>query len=314
MFGSFSMESKWYEPSCAVRAYHFHWPLRLTLANSYAPRTCPGQGLLFHRQSPLAHRSTAGPRRLQSQYSKERLNSYLYPGSQASMSVASTWDRSASSYDETRAGSSFYQSGVLSALRLLGSDPAGIVLDCGCGTGLTTTPLLHRFGRVVACDFSRKSLEVLTSKPECRGVIAVQADVRRLPFRDGAFSRVLCANALQHLDPTGLPRASSELRRVSTDLLVVSVHHWSRGKRKAGWPKTERPSGKDWDYINRLEYHELATLFPDSRITSASVDGRIGSTLACLFPGLAARLGFGHMLVSVSRRPSASLAAQRPLL
>jgi SAM-dependent methyltransferase len=176
------------------------------------------------------------------------------------------------------------------------------VLDCGCGTGQTTMPLLDRFRAVVACDYSRRSLEVLRSRSSTDRIMLVQADVRRLPFRDDAFSRVLCANMLQHLAPTDHPCAASELRRVARSRLVVSVHHWSRGKRRAGWPKEERPTGRDWDYIYRFERRDLTALFPGSRVRAATFEGWIARKLWRLFPGPASRLGFGHMLIATEGR------------
>lgn len=107
---------------------------------------------------------------------------------------------------------------------------------------------------------------------------------------------------LQHLAPTDHPVAGSELRRVARSRLVVSVHHWSLGKRRAGWPKEERPTGRDWDYIYRFERREMTALFPGSRVRAATFEGRLARKLARLLPGLASRLGLGHMLIATGGR------------
>lgn len=225
------------------------------------------------------------------------------------MSDMTAWDAAADNYDADRRGD-YYRDGVRACVRLLGSDRSGIALDCGSGTGLTTMPLIGRFQGVIACDFSRRSLELLKSKPGTGRVLAVQADMRRLPFPGGAFSRVLCANALQHFTPADQAIVARELCRVAGNRLVVSAHHFSRAKRRAGWIK-EGKKNHEIAYVFRFIRTEFARLFPGSTIRSAGFSGRIGRRLGPLFRGLAARLGLGHLLVAVDSRKRPGHRANR---
>jgi SAM-dependent methyltransferase len=52
---------------------------------------------------------------------------------------------------------------------------------------------------------------------------ATVSSMLALPFRNGSFDVVLCAETLEHLDPADLPRAASELRRVAKKSLLLTV-------------------------------------------------------------------------------------------
>ena len=68
--------------------------------------------------------------------------------------------------------------------------PAGPILDHGSGTGRITRALVRLGQPVVAIDYSGASLRRLVAR--CAGspapVLAVQADLRRLPVRPGVIS------------------------------------------------------------------------------------------------------------------------------
>src|SRR5690606_29498406 len=134
------------------------------------------------------------------------------------------------------------------------SKGTSLCLDAGSGTGLSTRALSRRCDVIVAVDYSLESLKVLKAKG-LRNVIAVQADLKALPFIDAAFDACVCANALQHLTPNGAQESAvSELHRVTAaeGRVVVSVHHYSKSKRKAGWVKEGKPGQKEIDYIFRF--------------------------------------------------------------
>lgn len=78
----------------------------------------------------------------------------------------------------------------------------------------------------------------------------VRADGRRLPFRDGAFATTVCVDVLEHVPPALRAGLVKELRRVTSDLLVIGgpmgpaaeeadrrLEHWFR--------RTSRPV-PDW--------------------------------------------------------------------
>ncbi len=71
----------------------------------------------------------------------------------------------------------------------------GILLDAGGGTGRSSFHLCPLVGRLVLCDFSLPMLRQAQSKG---GMDLTQARAEELPFRDGAFDRVLVVDALHH--------------------------------------------------------------------------------------------------------------------
>lgn len=105
---------------------------------------------------------------------------------------------------------------IPTVVRRLGR-PAGPILDHGAGTGRITERLLTLGQPVVAVDYSGDSLHRLLER--CADapvpVLAVQADIRRLPFGDGAFAAVASVQVYEHI------RGADERRRVLEELARV---------------------------------------------------------------------------------------------
>jgi ubiquinone/menaquinone biosynthesis C-methylase UbiE len=193
---------------------------------------------------------------------------------------------------------------------VIGMSHGGVALDAGCGTGLTTIPLIHHFRLTLGLDYSIVSLQCLASKPAGIGLDLVCSDLKMLPFADETFDAVLCANTLQHLPP-GRPQSSAagELIRVAKPgaPIVISVHHYSREKKRLGWIKEGKPGQAGIDYIFRFTRDELELLFPSARITAMGFKElarvpKIARHLQNLYSGyfgkFAARAGDGHMLLA----------------
>lgn len=84
-------------------------------------------------------------------------------------------------------------------LELLQPRPGEHVLDCGCGKGFYTKALRDLFQCfAVGVDASFEDLAAARVGQAC--VALASADGRRLPFRDGAFEKVLLTEVLEHLD------------------------------------------------------------------------------------------------------------------
>jgi len=226
-------------------------------------------------------------------------------------SARTVWDAAAEDYDRHRRDDVVYAACVRAAADAVGSNPSGIALDCGAGTGLVSERLAPRFAAVVAVDYSRRSLWALALKQT--GALLVQADARRLPFRSSVFQAVVCANTLQHLSPHGGQQAAArELERVRAGPLSVTAHHWSRWKQRAGWPKVgaaTRPAPVD--FIARMTAPEMRALFPRARVRGIGFDTLAGVPMLggilndlsgrCL-GSWAARRGAGHMLHAIAWR------------
>jgi ubiquinone/menaquinone biosynthesis C-methylase UbiE len=235
-------------------------------------------------------------------------------------SVVSVWDYDASSYDAARQADSVYSSCIhLVVLEI--PKQTSLCLDAGCGTGLSTMALSARCRAVVAVDYSLESLKILKSKG-LQNVMAVQADLTSLPFKESAFDACVCANTLQHFRPDGAQdRAIAELGRVTKEngVMSVSVHHYSRSKRKAGWIKEGKPGQPGIDYIFRFTRNDLLKLFPGSKTRGVGYYGwlkvpffgsRLQDFLGTLVGRIAALLGHGHMLIAVAKKRSPDMTVK----
>jgi ubiquinone/menaquinone biosynthesis C-methylase UbiE len=102
--------------------------------------------------------------------------------------------------------------------RLLPRDVGPAVLDVGCGDGALSRDLAAATGaRVTALDLSLR--RVLRA---AGGAVRFAAGSSyELPFRDAAFSVVVCTDLLEHLDDP--QRAMNELVRVSSRWVLISV-------------------------------------------------------------------------------------------
>lgn len=85
----------------------------------------------------------------------------------------------------------------------------GWLLDAGGGTGRVAATLRPFVGGLVVGD---QSLHMLRRAREKQTLHPVRAQVQRLPFADGFFSRILVVDALHHFFDQ--PAAARELARV----------------------------------------------------------------------------------------------------
>ncbi|MCE9567623.1 MAG: methyltransferase domain-containing protein, partial [Planctomycetes bacterium] len=128
---------------------------------------------------------------------------------------AQQWDTQASGYDVRREDPQ-YMAGASAVARALAAKPGEWILDSGCGTGLTLGAFFKPGMRVIALDLSVQSLLQLRHANPDPGIMLVQGDISQLPFKNGAFQRVLCANAIQHLPQAEIrERCIRELARVA---------------------------------------------------------------------------------------------------
>lgn len=76
------------------------------------------------------------------------------------------------------------------------------VLDGGCGMGRHARQIARFAGEVAAVDFSGAIDQAARNTADVDNVDCVQADLRRLPFADGAFDFAYSLGVLHHLDDT----------------------------------------------------------------------------------------------------------------
>jgi len=93
--------------------------------------------------------------------------------------------------------------------------PGMRVLDVGCSDGRGSMELTGAFG----CDVHRPTLQVARDAGRRRPV--AQADVRHLPYRDGAFDVVVALDVIEHFDKPDALVVLDEMERVSRNTVVV---------------------------------------------------------------------------------------------
>lgn len=103
----------------------------------------------------------------------------------------------------------FYQIDSIRKLKNVNS-----VLEVGVGNKTVSNYLKTNGYKVTTCDFDK------TLNPD------KVADVRNLPFKNKQFDAVLCAEVLEHIPLKDLPKALSELSRVSKKYIIVSVPYY----------------------------------------------------------------------------------------
>jgi SAM-dependent methyltransferase len=81
----------------------------------------------------------------------------------------------------------------------------GRALDVGCGPAGNSAVLRDLGWRVTALDYSQDSAELAHT----RGLAAVRADARLLPFSDATFDLVLSSDAWEHIDEDSVVAAES---------------------------------------------------------------------------------------------------------
>jgi SAM-dependent methyltransferase len=93
------------------------------------------------------------------------------------------------------------------------------VLDAGCGVGRHLLPLLEAGFRVLGADCDAEVLGLLRARlaeaaPPAGAADLVQADLSRLPCRDGAFDLAVSVNVINHGDAATFRDYCRELARV----------------------------------------------------------------------------------------------------
>ncbi len=136
------------------------------------------------------------------------------------------YERRAGEYDEWWLGTGSFAGRarpgwpeeVVDVITLIGSLPAGRILDVACGTGFLTQ---HLGGDVVGLDQSPAM--VACAGERCPEAEFVCADAVPLPFEDDSFDLVLASHFYGHLLPRERTRFLAEAARVGRRLVIVDA-------------------------------------------------------------------------------------------
>jgi SAM-dependent methyltransferase len=152
--------------------------------------------------------------------------------------------------------------------RMLDPSPEEALLDLGCGGGKLALYARARGARAAGVDVSPFFLPSAE-----REVDLAQGDLRRLPFRKGAFARAYTLDVLEHLDEEGVREVLLEARRtigpwgrlfVYTHAMESSwlarfqrgVNRLARRLGRAGLLDHEREALRKSDHVNAIRSHE----------------------------------------------------------
>jgi len=151
--------------------------------------------------------------------------------------------------------------------RRLGVGRGQWVLDAGCGRGRHAFAAFRLGAQVVALDLDREAvaytrgiLALLCSSGEGEGAfLCLQGDVLHLPFPDGFFHHVICAETLEHLHDDR--RAMAELVRVLRPggrLAVTVPRYWPE---RACWALSASYRHQPGGHVRIYRGRELVAAF-----------------------------------------------------
>jgi len=126
--------------------------------------------------------------------------------SRRSDDVAEYYDDWAEDYDGTLARWQYQAPERAAALLRSALDPGSVILDAGCGTGLTGKALARAgFDTVDGIDVSRRSLEQAAESGVYRSLEYVDMQKPPLPFDNDSYDGLMCVGVLTYLpDSAGI--------------------------------------------------------------------------------------------------------------
>lgn len=174
------------------------------------------------------------------------------------------------------------------ALELLKTVPGQRVLDLGCGPGDGAVALARGGVDAIGLDYSQGMLDAAKKERLVQGRLA-RGDAGRLPFRDGAFDKIVCTNSFHHypdhvaalremrrvLKPGGLlvlvdPRKDNVFGRLAIELVeervfglkevrIFPVAQWHTLLKDAGFSYARVDTGPIWQPVAWAEAFIQAT-------------------------------------------------------
>ncbi len=145
--------------------------------------------------------------------------------------------------------------------------PGDRVLDMGCGAGRHAFALYRRGAHVTALDQNAAELadvQVMFDAMAAEGEVpagatarTVEGDAYALPFEDGSFDKVICAEVLEHLPED--ERAMAELVRVLKPggQMAITVPRW--GPEKVCWALSDAYHEVEGGHVRIYKGSELVS-------------------------------------------------------
>jgi SAM-dependent methyltransferase len=167
-------------------------------------------------------------------------------------------------------------------LRRLIPSSGKTALDIGARDGHFSRIIRERFSHVIALDL----VEPQFSFP---GVSHVTADATALPFADGSFDFVFCAEVLEHVPRLDL--AARNIARVARGHILIGVPY--RQDLRVGRTRCLRCGriSPPWGHVNSFDEAKLGELFSDFSIREKSYVGETKARTTAVAAWLMDRAG-----------------------
>jgi SAM-dependent methyltransferase len=138
--------------------------------------------------------------------------------------LKTTFDRAASLYDEVRPG--YPEDLFADVVSLSGIQPAGRILEIGCGTGQATVPFARRGYSILCIELGENMAAVARRNLEGYPQTEVRTGAfEDLTLQEEAFDLAISATAFHWLDPAvAYPKAARALRDGGSLALFWNVH------------------------------------------------------------------------------------------
>jgi SAM-dependent methyltransferase len=140
------------------------------------------------------------------------------------------------------------------------------VLDIGARDGFISKELTKYSHRVIALDLEVPSFS--HERVEC-----VKGDATALQFQDKSVDLVFCAEVLEHIPTTLLPKACREIGRVAREYVLVGVPYKQDIRYGRTNCSTCGKTNPPWGHVNTFDEGRLKQLFPDFDIARISYVG-----------------------------------------
>ncbi len=139
-------------------------------------------------------------------------------------------------------------------------------LDIGARDGYLSRLLAERFDEVVALDLR-------TPRSDDPRVTCVQGNAAQLPFGNGSFDLVLCAEVLEHVPPGILPSVCREILRVTRRTVLIGVPYKQDLRLGRTTCSTCGHKNPPWGHVNTFDEAHLRSLFDGARQTATDFVG-----------------------------------------
>jgi SAM-dependent methyltransferase len=143
------------------------------------------------------------------------------------------------------------------------------ILDVGCGDGRLSNPLVERGVQVTGVDWSESRLGYCNFPTLC-------GDITKLDLPDKSFDGAICAEVIEHLQPSKIAPVIAAMKRLTQQGFVITVPAYERLSLRLNVCAQCRKPYHIWGHINA--YHSVEDV--DKAVGQPSVQRKFIRTAA----------------------------------